>query len=93
MGDIDEALERARIFRQRALLHTPLTSRAGKASPQTLRVHAVDGGNLDLWFGPGPDQYGWSSHDVDIRVTAVTAGESAQQSSMGAATDSPRHRR
>ncbi|WP_307660348.1 VCBS repeat-containing protein [Streptomyces sp. V1I1] len=51
---------------------------AGKTSPQTLHVHAVDGGHLDLWFGPAPDQYGWSSHDVDIRVTAVTAGESAQ---------------
>ncbi|WP_206309354.1 VCBS repeat-containing protein [Streptomyces sp. A0642] len=50
---------------------------AGKSSPQTLRVHAVDGGHLDLWFGPAPEQYGWSSHGVDIRVTSVTAGESA----------------
>ncbi|WP_405810416.1 VCBS repeat-containing protein [Streptomyces sp. NBC_00210] len=51
---------------------------AGKSSPQTLHVHAVDAGHLDLRFGPAPDQYGWSSHDVDIRVTAVTASESAQ---------------
>ncbi|MFF3247374.1 FG-GAP repeat domain-containing protein [Streptomyces sp. NPDC002870] len=51
---------------------------AGKTSPQTLHVHAVDGGHLDLWFGPAPDQYGWDSHGVDIRVTAVTASESAQ---------------
>lgn len=50
---------------------------AGKASPQTLRVHAVDGGHLKLWFSPGPQQYGWDSHGVDIRVTSVTAGESA----------------
>ncbi|MET7718112.1 hypothetical protein ABZS89_38000, partial [Streptomyces sp. NPDC005407] len=51
---------------------------AGKTSPQTLHVHAVDGGHLNLWFGPAPDQYGWDSHGVDIRVTGVTAGESAQ---------------
>ncbi|MGW1881298.1 FG-GAP repeat domain-containing protein, partial [Streptomyces sp. NPDC001970] len=51
---------------------------AGKSSPQTLRVHAVDGGHLDLWFGPAPEQYGWNSHDVDIRVTSVTAGQTAQ---------------
>ncbi|MFE9782199.1 FG-GAP repeat domain-containing protein [Streptomyces sp. NPDC005775] len=50
---------------------------AGKTSPQTLRVHAVDGGHLELWFSPGPQQYGWSSHGVDIRVTSVTSGESA----------------
>ncbi|MGW5202892.1 hypothetical protein [Streptomyces spiralis] len=41
-------------------------------------VHAVDGGHLDVWFGPGPEQYGWNSHHVDIRVTALTAGATAQ---------------
>ncbi|MFD7447192.1 hypothetical protein [Streptomyces sp. NPDC059909] len=51
---------------------------AGKSSPQNLRVHAVDGGHLDLWFGPAPEQYGWNTRDVDIGVTAVTAGDSAQ---------------
>ncbi|WP_189908142.1 FG-GAP repeat domain-containing protein, partial [Streptomyces spiralis] len=63
---------------QNTLSFTAPAIESGKSSPQTLHVHAVDGGHLDVWFGPGPEQYGWNSHHVDIRVTALTAGATAQ---------------
>ncbi|WP_328677961.1 VCBS repeat-containing protein [Streptomyces sp. NBC_00322] len=51
---------------------------AGTATPQTLHVHAVDAGQLQLYFRQSPGQISWGGHDVDIRVTSVTSGDTAQ---------------
>ncbi|WP_331721047.1 VCBS repeat-containing protein [Streptomyces sp. NBC_00454] len=51
---------------------------AGTPTKQTLRIHAVDKGRFSVSFGQGGGQPNWWDHNVDIRVTQVSSGATAQ---------------
>ncbi|MFD7161923.1 FG-GAP repeat domain-containing protein [Streptomyces violascens] len=51
---------------------------AGSPTRQTLRVHAVDKGRLEIYFAVQPGQISGSGHTLNISLTNLTTGSTTQ---------------
>ncbi|MGW2450115.1 hypothetical protein ACWCTA_02415, partial [Streptomyces sp. NPDC001704] len=51
---------------------------AGAPTQQTLRIHAVDKGRLEIYFAMPPGQISSSGHILNVQLTNLTTGNTAQ---------------